>query len=65
MEPDTPNLAADPVVQYMTKPQLEKTIERTKKLMQEAAKKLEFMDAAHYRDELIKLQDILKEKWRQ
>ncbi len=65
VEPDTPNLAADPVVQYMTKPQLEKTIERTKKLMQEAAKKLEFMDAAHYRDELIKLQDMLKEKWPQ
>lgn len=63
VEPDTPNLAADPVVQYMTKPQLEKTIERTRKLMQEAAKKLEFIDAAQYRDELIKLQDILKEKW--
>lgn len=65
VEPDSPNLAADPIVQYMTKPQMEKAIERTKKLMQEAAKKLEFIDAAQYRDELIKLQDILKEKWPQ
>ncbi len=63
VEPENPTLAADPVVQYMTKPQLEKSIERTRKLMQEAAKKLEFIEAAQYRDELIKLQDILKEKW--
>ncbi|NDV59769.1 excinuclease ABC subunit UvrB [Bacteroides sp. 519] len=63
IEPENPNLAADPVVQYMTKPQLEKSIERTRKLMQEAAKKLEFIEAAQYRDELIKLQDILKERW--
>lgn len=63
IEPENPNLAADPVVQYMTKPQLEKSIERTRKLMQDAAKKLEFIEAAQYRDELVKLQDILKEKF--
>ena len=63
IEPETSNLVADPVIQYMTKPQLEKSIERTRKLMQEAAKKLEFIEAAQYRDELIKLEDILKEKW--
>ncbi len=56
-------LVADPVVQYMTKPQLEKSMERTRKLMQEAAKKLDFMTAAQYRDELLKLTDILKERW--
>ncbi len=54
------NLAADPVVQYMSKPQLEKVIVRTKKLMQEAAKKLEFIEAAQYRDELMKLEEKLK-----
>lgn len=63
VEPENISLAADPVVQYMTKPQLEKSIERTRKLMKEAAKKLEFIEAAQYRDELLKLEDILKEKW--
>ncbi|NDV64351.1 excinuclease ABC subunit UvrB [Bacteroides sp. 224] len=63
VEPETANVAADPVVQYMSKAQLEKSIERTRKLMQEAAKKLEFIEAAQYRDELIKLEDLLKEKW--
>lgn len=55
-------LAADPVVKFMTKAQLEKAIERTRKLMQEAAKKLDFLEAAQYRDELLKLQDMLPEK---
>ena len=59
IEPE-PSLAADPVVQYMSKAQLEKSIERTRKLMTEAAKKLEFIEAAQYRDELIKLEEILK-----
>ena len=51
IEPSSNTMAADPIVQYMTKPQMEKTIERTRKLMQEAAKKLEFIEAAQYRDE--------------
>lgn len=48
IEPSSDTTAADPIVQYMTKPQMEKTIERTRKLMQEAAKKLEFIEAAQY-----------------
>lgn len=63
VEPSAPNIAADPVVQYMSKAQMEKSIERTRKLMQEAAKKLEFIEAAQYRDELLKLEDLMKEKW--
>lgn len=63
VEPSTPNIAADPIVQYMSKAQMEKSIERTRKLMQEAAKKLEFIEAAQYRDELLKLEDLMKEKW--
>lgn len=59
IEPSSNTMAADPIVQYMTKPQMEKTIERTRKLMQEAAKKLEFIEAAQYRDELLKL-DLLE-----
>lgn len=63
IEPSSDTTAADPIVQYMTKPQMEKTIERTRKLMQEAAKKLEFIEAAQYRDELLKLKDMMKERW--
>lgn len=63
IEPSSDTTAADPIVLYMTKPQMEKTIERTRKLMQEAAKKLEFIEAAQYRDELLKLEDMMKERW--
>lgn len=63
IEPSSDTTAADPIVQYMTKPQMEITIERTRKLMQEAAKKLEFIEAAQYRDELLKLEDMMKERW--
>ena len=61
-ESATPALAADPIVQYMSRPQLEKSIERTRKLMTEAAKRLDFIEAAQYRDELLKLEEVLKGK---
>ncbi len=61
VEPE-PALAADPVVQYMNRTQLEKAIERTKKQMMEAARKLDFIEAAQYRDELVKLEDLLATK---
>ncbi len=61
VEPE-PGLAADPVVQYMNRTQLEKAIERTKKQMMEAARKLDFIEAAQYRDELVKLEDLLATK---
>ena len=50
------------VVQYMNRKQLEKAIERTKKQMMEAAKKLDFIEAAQFRDELVKLEDLLVTK---
>jgi excinuclease ABC subunit B len=63
IEPDfSKSIAADPVVQYMTKTALEKTIVKTKKAMQDAAKKLEFLEAAQLRDELMKLEELLKSK---
>lgn len=63
IEPEnSKSIAADPVVQYMSRTALEKAIAKTKKSMQEAAKKLEFLEAAQLRDELIKLEDILKGK---
>ncbi|MBP8777393.1 MAG: excinuclease ABC subunit UvrB [Bacteroidaceae bacterium] len=63
LEPDEQfAFASDPIVEYMTEAQLRKSVERTRKLMGEAAKKLEFIQAAQYRDELLKLEDILREK---
>ncbi len=63
VEPETVAIVADPIVEYMSKPQLEKSIQRTRKLMQQAAKKLEFIEAAQYRDELLKLEELMKEKF--
>ena len=54
--------AADPIVEYMSRSQLEKSIARTRKLMQEAAKQLNFAEAAQYRDEMFRLEELLKTK---
>ncbi|MBP3766689.1 MAG: excinuclease ABC subunit UvrB [Prevotella sp.] len=54
--------AADPIVQRMTRPQLEKSIAETTRLMKEAAKRLDFLQAAQYRDEIIRLQKELELK---
>ena len=63
IEPElSQSIAADPIVQYMTKTALEKAISKTKKTMQDAAKRLEFLEAAQLRDELIKLEGMLKAK---
>nr|HPO47675.1 UvrB/UvrC motif-containing protein [Paludibacteraceae bacterium] len=58
VEPERPNIAADPVIRYMGVKDLEKTIEKTKKQMLEAAKNLQFIEAAQYRDELLKLEEM-------
>lgn len=63
VEKENITMAADPIVQYMTKQQLEKAINQARKEMQDAAKKLDFMQAAAFRDELLKLEEILKEKY--
>ena len=55
-------IACDPIVQYMNREQLEKSIARTRRLMEEAASKMEFIEAAQYRDEMFKLQELLKGK---
>ena len=56
-------MAADPVVQYMTKIQLEKAIKATNKMMKDAAKELNFIEAAQFRDELFALKKTLKERF--
>jgi excinuclease ABC subunit B len=59
-----PDIAADPVVQYMSVAGLEKAIEKTKKQMQTAAKDLDFIEAARLRDEMFALQNLVQEKKR-
>ncbi len=62
VEPEKRMAVADPVTEYMTRDQLEKSIAHTRKLMQEAAKKLDFIEAAQYRDEMLRMEELLKEK---
>ena len=62
VESEEPAFAADPIIIKMTKEQLEKCIERTTSLMKEAAEQLDFIQAAQYRDEVIRLQKELEEK---
>ena len=54
--------AADPIIVRMSSAQLEKSIERTTALMKQAAKDLDFIQAAQYRDEIIRLQKELEDK---
>ena len=60
--PEEGAFAADPIVERMTRPQLEKSIADTTKLMKEAAKRLDFIQAAQYRDEIVRLQKELEMK---
>ncbi len=60
IEPDGYAYAADPVVKRMTKKQLEKSIADTTELMKTAAKNLDFLQAAQYRDEIVRLQSLLE-----
>ena len=55
-------MAADPIIERMTRPQLEKSIAETTRLMKEAAKRLDFLQAAQYRDEILRLQKELELK---
>ncbi len=56
------DIAADPIIERMTRPQLEKSIAEVTRLMKEAAKNLDFLQAAQYRDEVIRLQKELEMK---
>ena len=62
VEPSGAAFAADPIVKQMTRPELEKSIENTRKLMEQAAKDLDFIQAAQYRDEILRLQAQLELK---
>lgn len=62
LENEELSMVADPVLQYMDIQQLEKSLKHTKKMMENAASKLDFMQAAKYRDEMYELEKILKSK---
>ena len=62
IEDDSTRMVADPIVVRMNKQQLEKSIEATTQMMKEAAKNLDFLQAAQYRDEIIRLQQLLEQK---
>lgn len=60
MEPEQPDVAADPVVKYMSHDALEKAINKAQKKMEKAAEELNFIEAAQYRDEMKKLKELLE-----
>ena len=62
MAADSGVFAADPIVRHMTREQLQKSIEETTRLMKQAAKQLDFIQAAQYRDEIVRLQNLLETK---
>ena len=62
IEPEDTAMVADPIVIHMTKAQLEKSIANTTELMKQAAKALDFIQAAQYRDEIVRLQQQLGDK---
>jgi excinuclease ABC subunit B len=61
VEKEKADIAADPIVQYMNEQGLEKAIAKTKSLMEKAAKELDFIQAAKYRDEMFEMEKILKQ----
>ena len=63
VEDENPSVAADPVIQYMSRDELQANIELTRKRMYAAAKATEFVEAARYRDELLKLEDFMRDKF--
>jgi excinuclease ABC subunit B len=62
VEPESPDIAADPVIKYMNREALEKAAEKARKNMEKAASDLDFIEAARYRDELAALHKLIKSK---
>ena len=59
VEPETP-MVADPLMEYLSKEQLQKVAEKTKKAMLKAAKEMDYMEAARLRDELKRIEEKIK-----
>ncbi|WP_304622679.1 excinuclease ABC subunit UvrB [Pedobacter sp. MC2016-14] len=63
VEIDEVSMAADPIVQYMTKPEMQKSIDKTKKDMAKAAKDMDFLLAARLRDEMFAMEKVFEERF--
>ncbi len=59
IEPEKVDIAADPVVQYMSRDALQKAMDKAKKSMEKAASELDFIQAARFRDEMLAYKDLL------
>ncbi|MCQ2220533.1 MAG: excinuclease ABC subunit UvrB [Prevotella sp.] len=57
-----PKMAADAIIEHMSREQLQKSILYTTEMMKEAAKNMDFLQAAQYRDEIVRLQDLLEKE---
>ncbi len=62
LEPEEADAAADPILQYMDKDKLQKTIDKTREAMEKAASELDFIEAARLRDEMYAMQKVLFNK---
>ncbi len=62
IEKESGNIAADPVIQYMSKEKLLKLLSKTRKMMEDAVKALDFIEAARLRDEVFALQQLIEPK---
>ncbi len=62
VEPEKVNVAADPVVAYMSKPQLQKLLQETQRKMEQAARDMDFLEAARFRDEFLQLKERLEKE---
>ncbi len=62
VEPEKVNVAADPVVAYMSRPQLQKLLQETQRKMEQAAKDMDFLEAARFRDEFLQLKERLEKE---
>lgn len=63
VEVDEVSMAADPIVQYMTKAEMQKSIDKTRKEMSKAAKDMDFLLAARLRDEMFAMEKMFEEKF--
>ncbi|MHA4894071.1 excinuclease ABC subunit UvrB [Pedobacter sp. PWIIR3] len=64
IEVDEVSMAADPIVQYMTKPEMQKSIDKTRKDMAKAAKDMDFLLAARLRDEMFAMEKVFEERFK-
>ena len=62
IEPESSRMVADPVMRSMTPDELKASIAESTRLMNEAARRLDFLQAAQYRDEVLRLQDLLAQR---